>query len=278
ALFLGGACSNGATSANRAPAPEPSAPFTASSPGGLATPGGALTTASAHHDVFAGRAAAAGADAIIDAASGGAIAEANASAAPTTATRLDAFVLAAFDADAAIDVPQYYETALEADVRKALFAGAGDFNISLAEGASGDPDAPLYRLSYSAEVTAPGARRRLSSRLRIEPDFTQLDRVDQTRIDPISNPGFRPALALGGGRAAPLRNGPVVTVAVTLLRGDERVWRATAEAPLSGAARGDVARSLVADVLALWGRDGAFSATPRPRASESLQNAPAAEQ
>ncbi|MEL7487550.1 MAG: hypothetical protein AAGJ87_10095, partial [Pseudomonadota bacterium] len=48
ALFLGGACATGATSADRSPAPEPSVPFTASSPGGLATPGGALTTASAH--------------------------------------------------------------------------------------------------------------------------------------------------------------------------------------------------------------------------------------
>ncbi|MEL6212044.1 MAG: hypothetical protein AAFY22_00090 [Pseudomonadota bacterium] len=149
-----------------------------------------------------------------------------------------------------IAMPSYYESVLEQEVRAAIMQTLQQRAVDIVD----DPEATPLRLTYAASVKAPGPVGPRRSRLQIEPDVRQVDRIDQTRIDPISNPGFRPALSFGPRPDRLQPKGPVVAVSMALIDGEERIWSAFAEASLGDKPRSVVARAIVAETLRHWGR------------------------
>ena len=122
----------------------------------------------------------------------------------SAAAFLRTFASASIRPDAIVEMPEYYESTLESRVRESVQSALTARGIGVEtdpDDANAPGDAAPYRLAYSASVSAAPRRAGARSALRLEPDVTQADRVDQTRIDPISDPGFRPAISFSGGGA-----------------------------------------------------------------------------
>ena len=165
-----------------------------------------------------------------------------------TVSWIRTYVEGDIDENAAVDFPEYYQSALEQDVRRNLRSQLLTRGVTIVDDAEA-----LHRISFSVDVKTPGARGAKRSALQIAPDFTQNDRADQTRIDPISNPGFRPVITFGP-RSKGLDAGPSVRVSIHLVKASERVWSGYAEAPLGNQSRRAVANDLISALVANWGQ------------------------
>ena len=168
---------------------------------------------------------------------------------------LRTYATVALPPDLLLAVPDYYETALESDMRAAINDALANRGVDTI----GDPDAAPFRLTYSAEVRETQSSGLRQSRLRLESDANDRQNFGSQRL-PAPGNTVRPGLSLG-----PLpsydRRGPVLRATIIVLDGDERIWSGFAEAELGDYRRAELTRVLVSALMRHWGENAEFDDT-----------------
>lgn len=168
---------------------------------------------------------------------------------------LRAYATTALPPDLRLAVPEYYETALEGDMRAAINDALASRDVDVVD----DPDMAPFRLTYSAEVRTPGLSRPRQSRFRLDSDAADLQNFGSQRLLAPGN-GVRPGLALGPRGNQPQR-GPALRVSIIVLDGDQRIWSGFAEAELGDYRRSDLTRVLVSALMRHWGENAELDDT-----------------
>lgn len=168
---------------------------------------------------------------------------------------LRAYATTALPADLRLAVPEYYETALEGDMRAAISDALASRNVDTVN----DPDAAPFRLTYSAEVREPRPSGPRQSRLRLESDAADRQNFGSQRL-PAPGNTIRPGLSLGPQPDYNPR-GPALRVSIIVLDGDERIWSGFAEAELGEYRRSELTRVLVSALMRHWGENAELDNT-----------------
>ncbi len=174
---------------------------------------------------------------------------------------LRTYATVAIPPDMLLAIPDYYETALEADMRATIEQGLMERDIEIID----DPDQSSFRLTYSAEVREPDSTRPRQSRLRLSSDAADNSISWSPRMATPAN-GVRPGISLGTmPEYAP--RGPVLRASIIVLDGDERIWSGYAEATLGEYQRTELTRILARALLRHWGENAEldsmhFSSSP----------------
>jgi len=174
-------------------------------------------------------------------------AKAQLKSAPPVRGWLRTFANEALPGDLAIEMPEYYESTLESDLRGVIARSLADRGIGV--DAEGEDDG--FRISYSAEVRKPGEGHLPQSRLQLAPDRGGDLDVGTARMKRPEE-GVKPVISFGLNDP-PKLPGPSVRVSIIVMRGRERAWAGYAEAPLEGASRSEIARALGATLMRYWG-------------------------
>jgi len=168
---------------------------------------------------------------------------------------LRTYATEALPPDLLLAVPDYYESALESDVRTVIEDMLAQRGVETVE----DPETAPFRLTYSAEVRNAEDKGLPQSRLRITSDAeNRLDQGAQRLIAPSDS--FRHGVALGPVPEVTHR-GPALRISIYVVHDDKRVWSGFAEAALGDNRRSDVARVLASGLMRHWGENAEFDNT-----------------
>ena len=165
---------------------------------------------------------------------------------------LRTYATVALPPDMLLALPEYYESALEADMRATIQQSLVAREIATIE----DPEQSAYRLTYSVEVREPEKSSLGQSRLRLEPDVIDNENSWSPRSARPAD-GVRPGISLGPIPEYEPR-GPVLRASIIVLNGDERVWSGFAEAELGDHLRSELTGVLVRALMRHWGQNAAM--------------------
>lgn len=174
---------------------------------------------------------------------------------------LRTYATVALPPDLLLAVPEYYETALEADMRATIQQSLADREIETID----DPGQSPFRLTYAVEVREPEKSSLRQSRLRLESDAIDNQNSWSPRLATPGN-GVRPGISIGAMPDYEPR-GPVLRASIIVLDNDERIWSGYAEAELGEHRRSELTRVLVRALMRHWGENaemdgGHFAQSP----------------